>query len=344
VALSEVRDAARQERVRISTATTLREVRKNGELVGRATRLNPSIEQKLCVDCTSCVEACPVGCITRHGKGGLVQYSVDYGNCLLQKEGECSLCTDACPAGAISAGRKTTTLNFVADAILVATGHRSYDAARNVRLGYGRIPGVMTAAEVEEILGRQQALDPPARSIAFVQCVGSRDPREGRNYCSAVCCAYALRMAHVLRKSAPETDISIYYIDLQNFDKTFERFKRTLIQDGIRFVRAIPFRVEQSASGRLQVHVESPDHHETVVAHDKVILSTGMEPNEDASGLAALLQIPRNEFGFFDTVHPGSGRTARPEIFTCGTCHDPQGLAECMASARAVAMEMGRDP
>jgi heterodisulfide reductase subunit A len=202
----------------------------------------------------------------------------------------------------------------------------------------------MTGSEVEEILGRQKALDPPSRSVAFVQCVGSRDPKEGRNYCSAVCCAYALRLAHVLKKNAPDTDISIYYIDIQNFDKTFERFRSGLTEEGIRFIRAIPFRIERSVSGKLQLHVEDPDHHETVAEHDKVVLSTGMVPDQDADRLAKLFQIPRNEFGFFDTPHPGSGRTSQPEIFVCGTCGEPKGLLDCMASARAVALEMGANP
>ena len=344
VALSQVKDAARQEKVRISVGTTLREVQRNGGFIARATRLNPSIDQKRCIDCAACVEACPAGCIGRHGKGGLIQYSINYDKCLLHKEKECSLCVDACPNRAILAGKKASSLTLHTDAILVATGHQPYDASRKIRLGYGRVKGVMTGAEVEEILGRKEALDPPSQSVAFIQCVGSRDPKEGRNYCSAVCCAYALRLAHVLRKSAQKTDISIYYIDLQNFDKTFSRFRSELTEDGIHFIRAIPFRVERSESGKLKLYVENSDHRETVAEHDKVVLSTGMEPSQDADRLAKLLQIPRSEFGFFNTMNPGSGRTTCPGVYVSGTCHEPQGLADCIASARAVALEMGTHP
>jgi heterodisulfide reductase subunit A-like polyferredoxin len=151
-------------------------------------------------------------------------------------------------------------------------------------------------------------------------------------------------LARLLRRSAQKTDISIYYIDLQNFDKTFFRLRSELIAEGIRFIRAIPFRVEGSVSGRLRVYVENPGQGETVAEHDKVVLSTGMEPNRDADGLSALLQIPTNEFGFFNTISAGTGRTALPGIFVSGTCHEPQGLADCMASARAVALEMGTHP
>jgi len=291
-----------------------------------------------------CLEACPAGCISRHEKAGLVQYAIDYSKCLLHKEKECSLCVDACPGKAISGGRKASSLTLSADALLVATGHQAYDAALKIRLGYSRFPGVVTASEVEEILGRQETLDPPNQSIAFIQCVGSRDPKEGKNYCSAVCCAFALRFARLLKKKDKKTDISIYYIDLQNFDKTFDKFRSELAEDGIRFIRSIPFRAEQSASGRLKLYVENPGSGETVVEHDKVVLSTGMGPNRDADRLAAMLHIPRSEFGFFTTVAPGSGRTATPGIFVSGTCHEPQGLADCMASAKAVALEMSTQP
>ena len=334
VAVAQLHAAARQERVHMSTGSTVRQVRKDGALAVEVTRKNPYIDPGLCVECDACVQACPVKCISRHQKAELVQYSVDLASCRLQKGRDCTACADVCPAAAISAKGKESTLTMAADALLVATGHQPFDAARKIRLGYGRFPGVLTGAEAEEILSRQESLGSPADSVAFIQCVGSRDPKEGRNYCSSVCCAYALRLARMLKYRSPQADVTIYYIDLQNFDKTFTRLREELETLGVRFVRSIPFRVEGTATGRLKLYMENPDGDETVVEQDRVVLSVGMGPEPDADRVAGLFGLPRNEFGFFAQPAP------HPWLFASGTCREPQSISDSMASARAVALEM----
>ncbi len=334
VAVSQLRDAAAQKRVHISTATTIREVRWNGAVSVRATRRNPYIDPGRCIGCDACLKACPAKCIQRQQKAELVQYVVDYAACRLQKGKECAACAEACPVGAITAGAGETTLTLAGDALLVATGHQPFDAARKVRLGYGRFPGVLTGSEAEELLSRQESLGEPSGSVAFIQCVGSRDPKEGRNYCSAVCCAYALRLARMLKYRQPKAEITIYYIDLQNFDKTFTRLREELAASGIRFLRAIPFRVERSSSGKLQLYIENPDGGQTVVEHDRVVLSVGMEPAPQAAELAEQLGLKRNEFGFFAAAAQG-------RLFATGTCAQPMSIPDCMSSARATAAAMG---
>lgn len=337
VAVSQLHETASQKRVHISTASTIREVRWDGAVSVRVTRRNPYIDPGLCIGCDACLKACPSECIQRQQKAELVQYVVDYADCRLQSGKECAACAKACPVQAITVGASESTLTLGADALLVATGHQPFDAARKIRLGYGRFPGVMTATEAEELLSRQESLGEPAGSVAFIQCVGSRDPKEGRNYCSAVCCAYALRLARMLKYRQPKTEISIYYIDLQNFDKTFTRLREELTASGIRFLRAIPFRVEQSSSGKLQLYIEDPDGGQSIVEHDRVVLSVGMEPASQAGELAEKLGLKRNEFGFFAAAAEG-------KLFVTGTCAQPLSIPDCMSSARATAAAMGASP
>jgi heterodisulfide reductase subunit A len=333
VAASQLRETAAHKRVHISTGSTIREVRWNGAVSVRASRRNPCIDPGRCIACDACLKACPAKCIRRQQKAELVQYVVDYADCRLHRGKECAACAEACPVQAITAGGSESALDFSADAMLVATGHQPYDAARKIRLGYGRFPGVMTGTEAEELLSRQESLGESADSVAFIQCVGSRDPKEGRNYCSAVCCAYALRLARMLKYRQPQAEISVYYIDLQNFDKTFTRLREELTASGIRFVRAIPFRVERSSAGKLELYIENPDGGQTVVEHDRVVLSVGMEPDPQAAELAEKLGLERNEFGFFTGAAQG-------RLFATGTCVQPQSIPDCMASARATAVAM----
>ena len=52
------------------------------------------------------------------------------------------------------------------------------------------------------------------RTVAFVQCAGSRDENH-LPYCSAVCCAASLKQASYIRAHYPETAITIFYIDVR---------------------------------------------------------------------------------------------------------------------------------
>jgi heterodisulfide reductase subunit A len=332
VAASQLARTARQERVRIVPGASVKEIRRTGGFTVRATRSNPAIDPGRCVDCGACLKACPAGAIARRQKAELIQYVVDYARCRLHQGKDCDRCLQVCPAEAIEAGAAQSELALKADALLLATGHQPYDAARKIRLGYGRFPGVLTGTEAEELLTRQESLGGP--SLAFVQCVGSRDPKEGNNYCSAVCCAYALRLARLARHRDPRAEVTIYYIDLQNFDKAFTPFAAELKASGVRFIRGVPFRVEQAVSGRLQLFFESPDGQESMAEHDRVILSVGIRPEPRTAGLAGLLGVPLNAHGFIASANPA------PQVWACGTCLEPQSIPDSMASARATALEM----
>jgi heterodisulfide reductase subunit A len=333
VAASQVARAARQKGVRIVPGAQLKSVRRGAGFAARAVRANPSIDPGRCVDCGACVEACPTGAIARRQKAELVQYVVDHPRCRLHQGKACDRCQKACPTGAVdSEASAQSELNLKADALLLATGHQPYEAARKIRLGYGRFPGVLTGAEAEELLSREESLG--GSSVAFVQCVGSRDPKEGNNYCSAVCCAYALRLARVLKHRDPQTDVAIYYIDIQNFDKVFGPFRKDLEASGVRFLRGVPFRTEQASSGRLQLYFESPDGQSSMAEHDRVVLSVGLRPEPRTAGLAGMLGLPLNAHGFLASAHPAA------QVWACGTCLEPQSLPDSMASARAVAMDM----
>jgi heterodisulfide reductase subunit A-like polyferredoxin len=92
--------------------------------------------------------------------------------------------------------------------------------------------------------------------------------------------------------------------------------------------------VEQSSSGRLELFIESPDGRETVVEHDRVILSVGMTPEPETSRLAGMLGLPLNAHGFLASGTPAA------QVWACGTCLEPQSIPDSMASARATALAM----
>jgi heterodisulfide reductase subunit A len=74
-------------------------------------------------------------------------------------------------------------------------------------------------------------------SIAYVQCAGSRDQTLGVEYCSRVCCMYAIKQAMLLSGALPMADITIYYMDIRTFGKGYEQFSERQAM-GIQFVKA----------------------------------------------------------------------------------------------------------
>jgi len=198
----------------------------------------------------------------------------------------------------------------------------------------------MTGLEAEQALTCQTWLPSsmdesvPARSVAFVQCVGSRDPSLKRNFCSSVCCAYALRMARLLKSRDPGSEVTVYFIDIQNFDKVFTPFRSELERMGVRFIRGIPALVTRMSDGRLSVSIEDAAGHYVSAKHDIVVLSTGIAPSEDAARLADLFALERDEAGFL--------RPKKAGVHVAGTCEEPRGILESISSARAAALEMAR--
>ena len=81
-------------------------------------------------------------------------------------------------------------------AIIVATGAAHFNPSVIPEYGYGRYPNVITAMELERLanssgptVGRliRPSDGQVPKSLAFIQCVGSRDKRFNE-YCSGYCC------------------------------------------------------------------------------------------------------------------------------------------------------------
>lgn len=334
VALTHIFQAFQHQQVRTVLGASVNAVNKHeASLEFCITRKNPTIDYRTCTACDRCISVCPEGCITKIHRGELFQYHINYEKCRLHQGKACGLCAESCPQQAISAESPLTDMTFSSDAALIATGHAPYNAAQHVRFGYGRLENVMTGLEAEEILRRQTSLGYPSEDIAFIQCVGSRDPRIGRNYCSSVCCAYALRLARMIKYRHPETPVTIYYIDIQHFDKTFSLFRKSVEESGVRFVRGLPFLIDRAGNGKLKLHIENMEGEDTIVEHDRVVLSVGMGPADDAAAFASLFDLQCDQFGFFTS-------SCLPNVFVSGTCQEPQSISESMAAARAIALDM----
>ncbi len=165
-------------------------------------------------------------------------------------------------------------------AIIVATGWRPYDASKLGHLGYGASPDVVTAIELEAMLAKGEVKRPsngaPVRSIAFIQCAGSRDPNH-LPYCSSVCCAASIKQALQLVQSDADVSAYIVYEELR-MPGTAEEFYREAQRNGVIFMKGKATSVD-GAHMTVSYADEMLGQDVPLAGLDLIVLATGMVPN-----------------------------------------------------------------
>jgi heterodisulfide reductase subunit A len=232
-------------------------------------------------------------------------------------------------------------LSLEAEAVICATGFSVFDP-QNKPYGYGVFKNVITNLELEDIVRSEGRATRPSdrrvpQSLAFIQCVGSRDAKLNHLWCSKFCCGSALRMANLIRNREPQTQVSFFYIDLQTFGRDFEAFYRQ-VQQNVRMIRAIPGDIFQTEDGSLKVTFVNNDTHETVEERfDLVVLSAGMQPCQENRELAAQLNLAAGDSGFVENA-AGDGKRL-PGVFVAGAADSPMTIAESIASAGSAVLK-----
>ncbi len=305
-------------------------------LLNRPLRINPAG----CTDCDRCLEKCPA-------PGALVRSPLDdritlvEEACLFFKEGSCRICAEVCPEGAVDLLKAPEEVLVETSAIVLACGFKPFDPTLKPRFGYGRIPGVVTGLELESLLRADNLFvgegDGRIRSVAFIQCVGSRDPRIGRDYCSRVCCGYALRLARLLKKRFPGIEPAMFYMDIQTFDRDFERRLEKAAQE-VRLIRSIPSEVRLGENGKPVLIYQGPDDTRAAESFDLVVLSVGMSPDSSLGTLAEMLDLKPNSDGFLGDDAEGV-TTNTPGVFVCGAVQGPKSIEESVSHAVRAAWE-----
>jgi heterodisulfide reductase subunit A len=252
---------------------------------------------------------------------------------------------DAVPEGARRLSGMGVEAELEVEAIILATGFQPFDAREKPTYGYGKFANVITGLELEQIKReRGQVVRPsdgrvPA-SVAFIQCVGSRDERLGHLWCSRVCCPYALRMAEDLKYRLPDTDITVFYMDIQNAGRRFPQFYEKCKTD-LRFVRSIPVDIYPAADDRLRIrYMEEDQESNQLDEFDLVVLSIGIMPGGDNRALSETLEVALDADGFLaDRNELTSTFSGREGIFIAGTAGGPKSIADSMAHAGQAAAE-----
>ena len=358
-------DASRHPNIKLLTYSEVKEVSGYiGNFKVKVEKKPRYVIAERCTGCGLCADVCPIevpnefeeelgprkAIYVPHGQAVPLVYTIDIDNCI-----KCYKCVDACgDLSAIDFSQQPEEIELDVGTIIVATGFDIFDPTPLEEYGYGRYENVLTTLELERLHDSGgptvgQLIRPSdnkvPKSLAFVQCVGSRDTRF-MEYCSGFCCMYTIKNALLLKMMYPDMDISIFYMDIRAPGKGYEEFYQRARNMGIRFIQGRPARItEDPVTKNLFIEAEDIALGQPVELEvEMVSLSTAAVPREDVAELGQILTISRDPSGFYRESHPKLKPidTATEGVFLAGAAQGPKDIPACVAQGSAAAARAAR--
>jgi heterodisulfide reductase subunit A len=322
------------------------------------------VKEDQCTACGDCVQVCPVLVPNEFNMGlnsrrAIYQpfpqaipsaYVMDINNCLGYDPVVCGKCIEKCKKKCIDFNMSDQEMTFKVGTIIVATGMEVYDPTEMDEYGYTRHENVLTSPEFERLINaggptQGQVLRltdrKPPKSVAFIQCVGSRSQRRGEPYCSNICCMNTVKSTLMLKDHDPDLDVKVFYIDMRAFGKGFEDLFRRSKGMGVRYIRGLPgsvqeepqskdliLTVENTATNRLEKH-----------RAEMVVLAVGVKPPKEMKVIQEMLALQKNSDGFYLEAHPKLQPvdSATRGIFFAGCAEGPKDIKDTVTQASAAA-------
>jgi heterodisulfide reductase subunit A len=266
---------------------------------------------------------------------------IDRSNCVHFYNGACKTCQDVCPADAIDYTQEDETVDIDVGAVILTPGFCLYDAAQKPQYGYALYPNVVTSLQFERILSasgpcmgevRRPSDQRIPHRIAFIQCVGSRDTEH--NFCSSVCCMYAIKEAIIAKEHEKDVMCDIFYMDIRAYGKGFDAYYDRAGEIGIHFTPCRPSNIEEiHANHNLLITYIEEDGTCQRKEFEMVVLSAGFQPPEQAQELAGKFGFALNRHGFAATDPFDPVATSRKGVYVCGPFSEPKDIPETVVEA-----------
>jgi quinone-modifying oxidoreductase subunit QmoA len=313
----------------------------------------PRFVNSKCTTCGDCVDVCPADRPDAFNLGLSStkaiylpyemafpsRFVIDGDACL--GASECGKCVDACPYGAIELDMAAAKEEIDFDAVIWATGWAPPDASKFEGLGFGTLGNVINNVTMERLSAPngptggqiQRPTDGEApKSIAFVQCAGSRDENYFK-HCSGVCCLASLKQARYIRDQNPEAQIYIFYIDIRAPGRLEDFFVAVKEDEKLSLIKGKVANItENSGTGNLTVEAEDVLSGQKVAQEvEMVVLATGMIPN-GIGDTQVEGGVELDEHGFL-AINQSQGYLA------AGCAKRPTDVATCNRDATGVALK-----
>lgn len=271
---------------------------------------------------------------------------------------ECMECVQACEAKAIDHTMQPEEIQVKVGSIILATGYDLMDPTPIRQFGYGKFPNVFTSLEFERLSNATGPTGGSIRirdengeftkipqSVAILHCIGSRDVNY-HEYCSRVCCMYALKYSHLLKeKVGHDTLVYDFYIDQRCYGKGYEEFYKRCQEEGTTFIRGKVAEISDvpqtdDEKGKLIAIAEDTLLGKCIrVPVDMVILCAAMEARQNTTEVGRIFGVNQGADGFFLEEHPKLGplNTATDGVFIAGACQSPKDIPDTVAQASGAA-------
>jgi heterodisulfide reductase subunit A len=220
-------------------------------------------------------------------------------------------------------------------AVVVATGAQEHVPQEYL---YGENDRVLTHLELDKAISNNDPRLPAANTVAFIQCVGSRQPE--RPYCSKVCCTHSVKSAIRFKKINPEAQVFVIYRDIRTYGQRELLYKEAR-EKGVIFIRYDLDRKPQVKKDGDRLAITVKDHvlgRDIEIDADLLILAAAIVPRNNEV-LAQMFKLSCNSDNFFNEAHaklrPVEFATAG--IFLAGMAHYPKPIEESIAQAAAAA-------
>ncbi len=341
------------------------------------------VDPDKCNGCGECQKVCPNKKIPSEFDQGLGKRTaiyvpfpqavpnipvIDKDNCALYKgrarglkKDACAKCKAACGREAIDYDQKDSFVTEKVGAIVVATGYQLYSIGKKQdkagvegygEYGYGTIPDVIDGLQFErlasasgptggKILRPSDGKEP--RTVVFLQCIGSRDPAKGIDYCSKICCMYVAKHTMLYHHKVHGGKAIVFYMDIRAAGKGYDEFTRRAIEEN----EAIYLRGRVSKMYRdgdvIKVHgFDTLSGEQMEIDADMVVLATAMRPQPGIESLAQKLSVSYDRFGFINEAHPKLRpvETNTAGVFVAGACQAPRDIPDAVSMASATASKI----
>ncbi|MEW6233169.1 MAG: CoB--CoM heterodisulfide reductase iron-sulfur subunit A family protein, partial [Chloroflexota bacterium] len=265
---------------------------------------------------------------------------------------ECRVCEKLCPTKSIDWEQKDEIIKDRFGAIIVANGYDTFDHSVYGEYGYGKYPDVITGLQLERLMNasgptKGEVVRPSdgrhPHSVVFLACVGSRDEKVGRPYCSKICCMYTAKHALMLKEHDPNIQTYVFYMDIRAAGRGYEEFVRRVQEEyGSTYIRG---RVSwiYPQDGKLIIKGEDTLLGQPVeVEADLVVLATGITAARGAVDLMQTIGISYDTYGFINEMHPKLRpvETNTDGVYLAGCASGPKDIPDSVSQASAAAVKV----
>ena len=328
------------------------------------------VKEDVCTGCGLCTEKCPQKKVPNEFNMGMDNRraiyipfaqavpkvaTIDANYCTMLKTGKCGVCSKVCTAKAIDYQQKDEFVEQKYGAIVAATGFNPISMDKFDEYAYSQSKDVITSLEFERLMN---AAGPTAgkllrpsdgkhpEKIVFVQCVGSRCAacaEKGKEYCSKICCMYTAKHAMLTRDKYPDTDVTVFYIDVRTPGKNFDEFYRRAAEEyGVHYIKGMVGKISPEGDKLMVRASDLLANKQINMEADLVVLAAAIEPDKSARPLATMLTASMDTNDFFTEAHPKLRPVESPTagVFLSGCCQGPKDIPETVSQAGAAAAKV----